>query len=718
MGRWLGMAGRGRSLVLLAALLDASCGRGSTRERVPPGTPVVLISVDTLRADHLPAWGYRGVATPALDRLRAEAIQFKNAWAPAPLTLPSHVTMLTGLLPPVHGVRANAGFTFHADARPTLPRLLKGQGYATGAAVSSYVLRAEAGLAAAFDFYEDGIDPPAGGDFADFQRRGDVTAALAREWIDAHVQAPFFFFLHLYEPHMPYDPPEPFRSRYPSPYDGEIASADAIVGSFLDHLRTLGLYDRALVVFTSDHGEGLGDHGEEQHSILLYAEALRVPLLVKLPGGRHAGETVEAPVQLADIVPTVTGLLGLDAPPDAPGLSLLAVGGADGRRVYAETLYPRLALGWSELRSLADARWHFIQGRRVELYDVLADPGEKEDLSTREPEVVARFRLELERGHPLRLATPEPVPPEVAERLAALGYAGGDGRSALGEAAGPRLDPRDGLPLFREFEAASRLAARGDLSGAEGALRHLLERSPGFVEARLALGRVLMDGSRPAEAADAFAAAATSPGASGDAWVALGEARLRQGRLEEARAAGGRALAESPTRAHELLARVALRSGDLTRAATEVQAAEARARPRPSTLVLAAEVKVRANDLQGALATLAEAERLAGTMRLDAVPGLEFQRADALARLGRVEEAEAAYGREIARFPRHLQAWANLAVLLHLQGRTADRDALMERMAAANPGPGAADVAAKTLDALGDRGRAAAWRRRAAGPKG
>ena len=260
---------------------------------MPPGTPVVLISVDTLRADHLPAYGYTGVATPALDRLRADSILFKSAWSPAPLTLPAHVTMLTGLLPPQHGVRANAGFTYRGSAGSSLPGLMKAQGYATGAAVSSYVLRADTGLAALFDFYEDGIDPSAGGAFAEYQRRGDVTAALARDWIDAHRAAPLFFFLHLYEPHVPYDPPEPFRSRYPSAYDGEIASADAIVGGLLDHLRAQGLYDRALVIFTSDHGEGLGQHGEDQHSILLYAEAVRVPLLVKLPDRRRAGETIE-----------------------------------------------------------------------------------------------------------------------------------------------------------------------------------------------------------------------------------------------------------------------------------------------------------------------------------------------------------------------------------------------------------------------------------------
>jgi len=223
---------------------------------------------------------------------------------------------------------------------------------------------------------------------------------------------------------------------------------------------------------------------------------------------------------------------------------------------------------------------------------------------------------------------------------------------------------------------------------------------------------VLMETGRVKEAADVYATAAASPGSSGDVWIALGEARLREGRLDEADAAAARATSDSPTRAHELRARVALRRGDLAAAEREAQAARERARPLPSSLVLAAEIRARSGDLPGALARLDEATRLAQAMRLDGVPGLEFQRADALARLGRAAEAEAAYRREIARFPRHLQAWANLGVVLFLQGRVADLDRLMEEMTAANPGSAAREVAAKTFDALGDRKRAASWRRK------
>jgi len=271
-----------RALVALALTAWlAGCGDG----KIPafPNAPVVLISIDTLRADRLPAYGYTKVDTPYLDRFRKDAWLFENAYSPCPMTFPSHVTMLAGLLPQEHGVRNNVGYVFDGSVHPTLPSLLKAHGYATGAAVSSYVLRADTGLAWLFDDYEDSLNPRPGSPFVDYQRSGYTTAAFARDWVEHHKDAPFFFFFHIYEPHLPYEPAEPFRSRYGATYDSEVATADDVVGRFLEDLKKLGVYDRAVVIVTSDHGEGLGDHGEEQHSILLYLEAIKVPLMLKLP---------------------------------------------------------------------------------------------------------------------------------------------------------------------------------------------------------------------------------------------------------------------------------------------------------------------------------------------------------------------------------------------------------------------------------------------------
>ncbi len=278
-----------RIVTLLLAAAGAGCGR------TPPAAvriPVVVVSVDTLRADHLPVYGYRGVQTPALDALGRDSIVFTNAYSNVPLTLPSHAALLTGLLPFENGVRDNIGFRL-APARRTLATLLQSASYATGAAVSSYVLRADRGLAAGFDYYDDSMpnNPTR-------ERAGMESAAALAKWGGAVRDRPLFLFLHIYEPHAPYTPPEPFASRYASaPYDGEIAAADAAVGSFVDFLNRAGLYDRAILVFLSDHGEGLGDHGEEEHGVFLYREALRVPSFSNGPArpARDRGSRLRSP---------------------------------------------------------------------------------------------------------------------------------------------------------------------------------------------------------------------------------------------------------------------------------------------------------------------------------------------------------------------------------------------------------------------------------------
>ena len=640
-------------LLVLCAVASIAC-RDAARGARHPVAPVVLISIDTLRSDHLPVYGYRGVETPSLDRFRRDAILFRHAYSPCPLTLPSHVTMLTGLRPPEHGVRNNIGFAFRSADHPSLPILLKKQAYATGAAVSSYVLRGETGLAAAFDWYEDSIDPRPGGAFADFQRSGWTTEALARDWVRGRKDAPFFFLLHLYEPHVPYDPPEPFRSRYPLAYDGEIATADAIVGDFLEFLRGSGVYERALIVVTSDHGEGLGDHGEEQHSILLYREAIQVPLLLKLPGSRRGGESVDAPAQLADILPTVTGVIGLEAPPAAKGVSLLSL--PSSRSLYAETLYPRLQLGWSDLRSLVDERYHYVEGPRPELYDLAEDPRETRDLASADASVASRMRSSLARL-PAGLTTPGDVDRAAAERLSALGYVG-----TSRERSGPLPNPRDNVHLGR-IRDGLRLADERRFGEAVAALRSIVTESPDMVEVWSKLGDVYRQMGRLDDAARAYAEAVRRcPAPSADMVLSVAQAELARARLDDAAAAARRALDGSASRAHDLLARVAMAQGRFDEADAQARAARA-SHPQPSADLLLAEIAIRRGDHAGALRMLDEAARHAAELKMEHVYGLDFLRGDALARLSRPGEAEAAYRREIAAFPDHLQAYANLAVL-------------------------------------------------------
>ena len=412
--------------------------------------PVIIISIDTLRADHLPAYGYKNVATPHLDALRRDSVLFENAWSHVPLTLPSHVSLLTGALPAENGVRDNIGYRIDPK-RPSLPGLLKQAGYATGAAISAYVLRSNTGLSSMFDFYDDRIPFQSGVGLGALQRSGDETAAAAQQWISQRGANPFFLMLHLYEPHTPYDPPEPFHSQYPSaPYDGEIAEADAIVGRFLDFLRAKGLYDRSIVVLLSDHGEGLGQHGEDEHGILLYREALHVPLMIKLPKQELANESIAAPVGLIDVAPTIASLVGARSPKEFRGAALLSgltEKSLAGRTIFSETIYPMLHLGWSAARSLAGERFHYVESAEPELYDFRDDPEEKTNRRADERRTYAAMREQLA-AYPIGDVAPAPIDKEEAAKLAALGYLGNASAGPAGTTPPPEERNRI-LALFR-----------------------------------------------------------------------------------------------------------------------------------------------------------------------------------------------------------------------------------------------------------------------------
>jgi arylsulfatase A-like enzyme/tetratricopeptide (TPR) repeat protein len=701
------------AVAALASVLLASCARHVEIRRFPDA-PVILISIDTLRSDHLPAYGYRKIQTPFIDRLRSQAILYEHAYTPCPMTLPAHVTELTGLLPFEHGVRNNLGFTFDGSAHPSLPRLLKEHGYATGAAVSSYVLRSDTGLGSLFDYYEDSTDPRPGIAAVHYRRAGDKTVAVAERWISSHRQGPFFFFLHIYEPHLPYNPPEPFLSRYGRTYDAEIATADAIIGSFLDDLRTLGVYDRAVVILTGDHGEGLGDHGEEQHSILLYREALQVPLIVKLPGSLDAGRTVTTPAQLSDIAPTVLAVLGLPKPKQVSGTSLLDLDStreAD-RVIYGETLYPRLQLGWSDLHSLIDARYQYIAGPRPELYDLVADPAEKHDLIGSRAQVATRMAAELQR-FPQGNTKPSEVDAQTLRRLAALGYIGGLQTGTDTSAALP--NPVDNLAYLERMRVGWQLADERRYPQAIEALRAIVNDNPGMIEVWIKLGEVYSDlGLDEQSAATYREALKRSPIFLPDLSVSLGEVELRLKHYAEAEQAARSALAGTPSKAEDLLAEVAAAQGDFRTALEHAHAAVAGPNPEPVAELVLADVVLRSGDPGKALEILDRAEEHAKAVGLPQLYNLEYLRGDALARMKRFADAAAAFRSEIAAFPGHARAYSSLAVLLFMRGDRAGVDRLLEQMARADPTRRTCLVAAATLEALGEKEKAAAWRRRAA----
>jgi len=713
--------------VALLLTLAAACrpgGDGTVEVGEFRDAPIVVISIDTLRSDHLPAYGYDQVETPALDALRRDAILYERAYSHTPLTFPSHVSMLTGLLPTVHEVRDNVGYRYDAARFPGLPLVLRKAGYATGGAVSAYVLRADTGMSQGFDAYDDGVHVRFTDSLGLSQRAGGETVASALTWVRTVADKPFFLFLHLYEPHTPYAPPEPFAARYAGrPYDGEIAAADAIVGRFLDELKGLGVYDRAIVVLTSDHGEGLEDHGEKEHGIFLYREAIQVPLMLKLPESRRGGKSVAAPAQLVDIFPTLLSLVGVEPPPlpagvggagARPGRSLLGLEAGDGaapREIYAETFYPRLHFGWSELTSLVRDRFHYIESPEPELYDLAADPRETKNVLAGERRAYASLRQAMEEVA-RELKPPSAVDPETARKLAALGYAGGTAQVSAGQALPA---PRGRIHTLKDFEQAMGAFGQKRYAEAVPAFERLLASNPSMVDAWENLGQSLQKLGRLEEALTAYERALETSGGAAHLAVATGSLLLEMGRLDDAQAHAELGLAVTPSLAHSLLAQVALARDRPEEAEKAARAAVAAPGAKIGPLMTLATVLQKRGRLEEALKTTddAVAELTRTGMAGQKFPGLQFVRGDLLARLGRTAEAERAFSEEIQGFPADTRPYASLALLYASEGRPQEAVGVLRRMVEGNGSPAAYVEAVKTLRILGDSRGAAALLRHA-----
>ncbi|MCP4661472.1 MAG: sulfatase-like hydrolase/transferase [bacterium] len=551
------MKTQAQALLLGILMLAAGCSRQQTpAERVYPGAPLVLVSIDTLRSDRLPAYGYEEVETPALDALVPEAILYQRAYSHIPLTLPSHASMLTGLLPPEHGVQDNAGYTLAAD-KPYLPRLLRAAGYATGAAVSSFTLRGATGLDDGFELFDDAMEETAAAHMWGAERLGDRTLDAALRWLETVAERPFFLFFHLYEPHLPYNPPEPFLSRYGRSYDGEVAAADALVGRLFDELRRLELYDRAVILVLSDHGEGLMDHGESGHGIFLYREVLQVPLLLKLPGSRFGGTVVGEPAQLVDVFPTLARLAGVEVPEGVRGISLLELLDDEPpqRRHYAETYYPRIHFGWSELASLIEGDFHYLEAPEPELYNLRTDPGEKENVLRANRRIYAGLRDHLATyDRTLNPATEEDE--ETSAKLAALGYLAG---SAADAGEGPLADPKAEMATLSDtLKTALGLFNQGRFADAVPIFQEMLADNPRMSDGWRNLGVCFERLGRYDEALHAFQEAMKSALGSPVLAIDLGKLLVKMDRPEEARAHAELALNAAPDLAAALLAEIAL----------------------------------------------------------------------------------------------------------------------------------------------------------------
>jgi len=706
------MIGKRLALFCLAVvvLLSAACRRNGA-PKPSNETPVFLISIDTLRSDRLPAYGYRGVETPAIDRLRADGILFEHAYSHCPLTLPSHATVLTGRLPADTGVRDNIGYQLAANV-PTLGEILKQNGYRTGAAVSSFVLRRNTRIDRGFDFYDDAVEEESAGTaIGEIQRPGPKTAAVAQKWIADNAANPLFFLLHLYEPHTPYEPPEPFRSRYANAYDGEIAAADQIVANFLDFLRERDLYDRSLIILFSDHGEGLGDHGEDEHGIFLYREAIQVPLIVKLPGAAMRGKSVSTAVQLSDIFPTVVELTGAKsaAVPAASLLSFLK-GETPQRFVYSETYYPRFHFGWSDLHSLTDGSKHLIQAPRPELFALTTDPAERTNVLEQERRAYAAMRAALQ---PLirEAAAPAAIDSEEAAKLAALGYLGAGAQIDSSE---PLPDPKDSISALADVRRAFTLGRRGETDAALAITESLLAGNRRMLDLWDLKARLLGVQRRQREAIGAAKEGLRLAPTASHLALLIATLSLEIDELDDAEKHAELAMRIEPARAHDLLARVWIARGNLDRAEAEARASLDSQKDRALAFVTLGRVEKERGNYEAALRNFDAAVAALAERENRSINSLHFLRGDTLARLGRVAEAEAAFREEIRQFPEEPRAYRNLVLLYVSDGRSAEATAVIHELIERSPTPLAYFAVIDVLKTVGDERGVRYWARKGA----
>jgi arylsulfatase A-like enzyme len=696
-----------RRLVLLLAIATAACrGRITAPSRT---TPVILISIDTLRSDHLPAYGYKGVATPNIDAFRADSILFARAYSHVPLTLPSHVSMLSGMLPADSGVHDNVGFRV-ADSVPMIQELLKKNGYVTGGAVSAFVLRKETGIARGFDFYDDEVDP-LGDDrmIGRVQRSGRETLRALEKWLDARGDKPLFAFLHLYEPHTPYTPPEPFFSRYPNHYDGEIASVDAIVGEFLEDLKRRGIYNKAMIILLSDHGEGLGDHGEAEHAIFVYREQIQVPLLVKLPHAGKAGAVVNTPVELVDVFPTILDRTDTPAPKSGHrvGQSLLTFlsGGPQNRQIYSESYYARFHFGWSDLHSVIEGNDHFIRAPHPELYDLGVDPGEKNNTVEQNRRAYVRMRQAIE-PYVREAAAPAHVDPEEAAKLAALGYVGSTVTTKPGEVL---PDPKLSLGTFEDIRQAFTWYRNDKEEDALRLTNKLLASNDRISDLWDLKFKILEKMGREREAIAAAKEGLRHVPSEGQLLLDVAKGSLEIGDLDGAQQHAELAINHLPSKAHEILAHVWARRGDKRRTETEAKLSlQTSNDPTAPLMQLAAFEKDRGN-LNGALEYLSRAVARENGRITKSHEKLHLARGDILARLGRNADAEADFRLEIANFPKAPDAYASLILLLATEQRLDEASKLVFELIQAAPSPHSYVVVSETLKSIGDDRGALYW---------
>jgi tetratricopeptide (TPR) repeat protein len=675
-------------ILLLAALstaLAAVSGWRYARASAPINGPIILISVDSLRADHLPAYGYTRIKTPGIDHLAADGVVFERAFSHIPQTLPAMASLLTGRLPFDIGVRDSVGFTVPQSER-LLPEMLRDRGYSTAAIVSSFLLRKESGINQGFNLFDANIPPS--DNRLDALRRDPLAAEqVAEHWLESIGSQRTFLFLHLSGPHPPYAPPS--SADQPSSYDNALQTVDDAVDRLVRYLKSHQLYDQSAIVFVASHGEGLGDHGESAHGLLIYDETLRVPLIVKPPAGERAGRRVKIAVQQVDLVPTILNLAKAPLPGNLRGRSLTPLLARDGiipnQMIYSESLYGFYHFGWAELTSLTDGRYQYIHGPKEELYDLDTDLKEQRNLADARPELLATFRAGLKHFVPPATEPPVETPNEdERERYEMAGYVGT--RSAQSNRPStPPANPYDKREVVERYRRAVTLVATDDLKGALDQFRALAAQEPAMRDVWMLLANVGWKADRPDVALDAYQHAIELDTANPDAYLGASAASLRLRRLDDA-AARAQHVADDPvaseplqSRAHELLAQVALARKNIELAHAEAMLAEEGNPDRPVSAFVDGRIAFDRRRYAEALELLEPALETVEKTPRQPLGDLRLLTAEALVHQDRLSEAEYLFQEELKQSPLSERARAGLIAVYKASGRTTEAAALAQR---------------------------------------
>jgi arylsulfatase A-like enzyme/Tfp pilus assembly protein PilF len=563
-------------LLAIAGAVSAWYFWPSKKEIARP-TNVILITIDTLRADRLGCYGYGKAQTPHIDAWAKKGVLFERATATTPLTLPSHSSIMTGMYPVSHGVRDNAGF-YLEDHWVTLAETLKGAGFSTGGFVSAFVLDRKWGIAQGFDEYFDHFELSKykAASLDAVQRRGDETMDAALKWIDRVKGRPFFSWIHLYDPHTPYDPPDPFRKPWANQqwglYDGEVAYTDYLIGTLQDYLEAHDLTSTTAIVLSADHGESLGEHEESGHGFFIYDATTHVPMIIVVPGAKPS--SVREQVRTVDLFPTICSLLQVPVARKLDGVSLVPF--LRGEKLptplsaYSESYYPRFHYGWNELKSLRTLEYKFIEAPQPELYRVSQDTDESDNLyasETRRAEPFKNQIAQLVKAGGAGLKAPTPVDDDALEKLQALGYIGTYTAPVAGEG-GTLADPKQKIGLYNLLKLAQWKSAEEKTDEALADITQVLQMDSGILEAHLVLGNILMKKDEFADARSSFQAAVQLNASFIPAIFSVAVTYEREEQWDAARAGFERVLQLDPrdTKAYFHLGEIASAEGDQQKA--------------------------------------------------------------------------------------------------------------------------------------------------------